>query len=291
MTLLGSDLMMMLGVPMVDGGTKIPRFIKYVGTCLRHPIRAIRTLWPFGKAKKSVILLVMQTIDNYLTLTRKLRWWSLFKKRMASKNEGMKIPNYIPEANETGRALAQRMDGLPQNGINEAILNIPMTAHILGGGIMGKDRDSGVIDKYHRVFGYKNMYVVDASAIPANLGVNPSLTITAMAERAMVAPTMVPVVTPITNGGTSRIRLVVRISGFRPSSFFRPCSLRLPPRPYARRAGEVIAAQLSGIGIRLEIENLECTCHSFERPFLQTHTAPLSLTLGIYISMRQPFFF
>ncbi len=181
----GSDLMLMLGVPMVDGGTKMPRFIKYIGTCLAHPIRTVRTLWPFGKAKRSVILLVMQTIDNHLTLSRKLRWWSLFRKRTASKNEGMKIPNYIPEANETGRALAKQMDGLPQNGINEAILNIPMTAHILGGCIMGKDRDSGVIDKCHRVFGYKNMFVVDASAIPANLGVNPSLTITAMAERAM----------------------------------------------------------------------------------------------------------
>jgi cholesterol oxidase len=181
----GSDLMLMLGVPMVDGGTRVPRFIKYIGTCMAHPVRAIRTLWPFGKAKRSVILLVMQTVDNYLTLSRKLRWWSLFRKRMASKNEGKKIPNYITEANETGRALAKRMDGLPQNGINEAVLNIPMTAHILGGCIMGKDRDSGVIDRCHRVFGYKNMYVVDASAIPANLGVNPSLTITAMVERAM----------------------------------------------------------------------------------------------------------
>jgi cholesterol oxidase len=181
----GSDLMMMLGVPMVDGGTKIPRFFKYMSTCIAHPIKTVRTLWPFGKAKRSVILLVMQTIDNYLTLSRKRRWWSIFKKKLASKNEGLKIPNYIPEANETGRSLAKRMDGLPQNGINEAILNIPMTAHILGGCIMGKDRDSGVIDKRHRVFGYKNMYIVDASAIPANLGVNPSLTITAMAERAM----------------------------------------------------------------------------------------------------------
>jgi cholesterol oxidase len=77
------------------------------------------------------------------------------------------------------------MDAIPQNAITEVLFNIPMTAHILGGCIIGKDKDHGVIDPCHRVFGYDNMYVTDASAIPANLGVNPSLTITAMAERAM----------------------------------------------------------------------------------------------------------
>jgi cholesterol oxidase len=81
--------------------------------------------------------------------------------------------------------MAKRMDAIPQNAITEALFNIPMTAHILGGCIIGKDRDYGVIDEYHRVFGYENMFVTDASAVPANMGVNPSLTITAMAERAM----------------------------------------------------------------------------------------------------------
>ncbi|MBN2008575.1 GMC family oxidoreductase [candidate division KSB1 bacterium] len=181
----GSDLMLMLGTPMADDHGKIPRFVRFVGVCLRHPIESLKTLWPFGKAKKSIILLVMQTLDNYLTLSRTLRWWSPFKKRLASSNGGRKIPNYIPEANSTARAMAKRMNGFPMNGINETVLNIPMTAHIMGGCIMGKDREHGVIDEYHRVFGYENIYVVDASAIPANLGVNPSLTITAMAERAM----------------------------------------------------------------------------------------------------------
>jgi cholesterol oxidase len=77
------------------------------------------------------------------------------------------------------------MDAIPQNAITEVLFNIPMTAHILGGCIIGKNKDLGVIDERHRVFGYDNMYVTDASAVPANLGVNPSLTITAMAERAM----------------------------------------------------------------------------------------------------------
>lgn len=181
----GSDLLLMLGVPMVDGGTRIPRFLKFFWTCLKSPINTIRVLWPFGKAKKSIILLVMQTLNNYLTLYRGRRWWSFFKKVMSSKHDGWRIPNYIPAANQAARRIAEKIDALPQNGVNEAILNVPMTAHILGGCVMGKDRDSGVIDKYHRVFGYDDLYIVDGSAIPANLGVNPSLTITAMAERAM----------------------------------------------------------------------------------------------------------
>jgi cholesterol oxidase len=181
----GSDLLLLLGVPMVDGGTRIPRVLKFFWTCLKSPINTIRVLWPFGKAKKSIILLVMQTLNNYLTLHRRRRWWSFFKKVMSSRNDGSRIPNYIPAANQAARKIAEKIDALPQNGVNEAVLNVPMTAHILGGCVMGKDRDSGVIDTYHRIFGYDNLYVVDGSAIPANLGVNPSLTITAMAERAM----------------------------------------------------------------------------------------------------------
>jgi cholesterol oxidase len=181
----GSDLLLMLGVPMVEGGTKIPRVIKFFWECIKNPLRTLKTIWPFGKARRSVILLIMQSLDNYLTLNRKRRWWAFFKKVMASENNGKKIPNYIPAGNRAARYIAKKANGIPQNGINETVLDIPMTAHILGGCVMGKDSRSGVIDKYHRVFGYNNMYVVDGSAIPANLGVNPSLTITAMAERAM----------------------------------------------------------------------------------------------------------
>lgn len=106
-------------------------------------------------------------------------------KGLASKNGGKKIPTYIPEANQALRGMATRMDAIPQNALTEVLFNVPMTAHILGGCIIGKDRDHGVIDERHRVFGYENMYVTDGSAVPANMGVNPSLTITALAERAM----------------------------------------------------------------------------------------------------------
>lgn len=181
----GSDLMGIFGGLITDGGTKTPRILKHLAMCLRHPLLFLRTLWPFGWGRNSVILLVMQTLDNSLKLVRKRRWWALFQKGLASQNDGKKIPAYIPEANHAVRAMARRMNGIPQNALTEALFNIPMTAHILGGCIIGKDADTGVIDKYHRVFGYNNLYIVDASTIPANLGVNPSLTITAMAERAM----------------------------------------------------------------------------------------------------------
>lgn len=181
----GSDVMSIFAGLMTDGGGKIPRPLRALGVILRHPLQFLRIRIPFGWGRNSVILLVMQTLDNYLTVSRKRRWWALFRKGLASKNGGKKIPTYIPEANQALRGMARRMDAIPQNALTEVLFNVPMTAHILGGCIIGKDRESGVIDQRQRVFGYENMYVTDASAIPANLGVNPSLTITALAERAM----------------------------------------------------------------------------------------------------------
>ena len=181
----GSDVMSIFAGPMTDGGGRIPRRLRLLGTILRHPLHFLRIRIPFGWGRNSVILLVMQTLDNYLTVSRKRRWWALFRRGLASKNSGKRIPAYIPEANQALRGMARRMNAIPQNALTEVLLNIPMTAHILGGCIIGSDRDHGVIDSRHRVFGYENMYVTDGSAVPANMGVNPSLTITAMAERAM----------------------------------------------------------------------------------------------------------
>jgi cholesterol oxidase len=181
----GSDLMGFFGGVITDGGGKIPRPIKHIGMCLRHPLWFLRTLSLIGWGRRSVVLLVMQTLDNHITLRLRRCWWALFRRVLASSTDNDPIPSYIPEANAAVRGMAERMNGVPQNAITESLLNIPMSAHILGGCIMGKDIASGVIDTRHRVFGYDNLYVVDASAIPANLGVNPSLTITAMAERAM----------------------------------------------------------------------------------------------------------
>ena len=96
-----------------------------------------------------------------------------------------RVPAYIPAANDMARRFAKKMGGYPGSAITEAILDVPTTAHILGGCVMGTSPEDGVIDSHNRVFGYDNFYVVDGSMVGANLGVNPSLTITALAEHAM----------------------------------------------------------------------------------------------------------
>ena len=134
----------------------------------------------------------MQNLDNSLRLVRARRWFWPFGKGLTSRRDPGQppIPAYIPVANQAARHIAERTGAFPSSSINEVVLNIPTTAHILGGASMGTSPEDGVIDARNRVFGYDNLYVVDGSMIPSNLGVNPSLTITAMAEHAMshIAP-------------------------------------------------------------------------------------------------------
>ena len=94
-------------------------------------------------------------------------------------------PSYIPVANEAARVAAASIGGFPSSAINEVLLDVPTTAHIIGGSPIGESAATGAIDPYHRVYGYEGLHVCDGSVLPANLGVNPSLTITAMTERAM----------------------------------------------------------------------------------------------------------
>jgi cholesterol oxidase len=94
-------------------------------------------------------------------------------------------PRFIEVAHRATKRAAEKLDALPQTGVTEAFLNTPTTAHILGGAVIGADASTGVVDADHRAFGYEGLYVCDGSAVPANVGVNPSLTITAMTERAM----------------------------------------------------------------------------------------------------------
>jgi cholesterol oxidase len=130
-----------------------------------------------------VILLVMQSYDNSLKVLRKRGWLGT---RLTSRpSTGEPHPSYIPVANEAARVAADVMDGFPGSSLNEVLLDVPTTAHILGGACVGDSPKRGVIDPYHRVYGHDGLHVVDGAAIGANLGVNPSLTITAMAERAM----------------------------------------------------------------------------------------------------------
>jgi len=130
-----------------------------------------------------MILLVMQSYDNSLRLSLKK---TRFGRRLVSEQEtGKPAPTYIPIANEAARVAAAAMGGDPMSAINEVVLDTPTTAHVLGGAAVGASPRTGVIDGYHRMFGHPGVHVVDGAAVGANLGVNPALTITAMAERAM----------------------------------------------------------------------------------------------------------
>jgi cholesterol oxidase len=105
---------------------------------------------------------------------------------MSIKNDkDSKVPVYIPIGQEVMNRYAKKVKGIAQNTWPEILMNMPMTAHILGGCPMGKNKDEGVVNEFFEVFEYKNMYVLDGSIIPCNLGVNPSLSITALAEYAM----------------------------------------------------------------------------------------------------------
>jgi len=179
----GSSVMGLLGTLLTDGGPGMPRPLRYLGNTVRHPIRWLRSMSVRRWAERSVILLVMQSYDNSLQLFRKR---GLFGTRVVSRQgHGRPNPTYIPIANEAAKIAARAMDGDPMSSINEVLLNRPTTAHILGGAPVAADASSGVIDPYHRMFGHPTLHVADGAALGANLGVNPSLSITAMSERAM----------------------------------------------------------------------------------------------------------
>ena len=131
----------------------------------------------------TIILLVMQTVDAALRFRLRRRWYRPFSRRLTT--EGKRIPTNIPAANAFAERAARTSGGIALTSTSEILFDLPMTAHCIGGCVMGADAEHGVIDAQHRVFNYQNLYVVDGAAVGANLGVNPSLTITALAERAM----------------------------------------------------------------------------------------------------------
>jgi cholesterol oxidase len=183
----GSDAIGLLATVLTSGRAGWRRILLWIGNIIaavvRHPIRTIRCLHPFGFARETMILLCMQAIDAHIEMRLGRPWFWPFKKILMSR--GQKVPTFIPEANEFARKVAQVAGGTAMSMVTEILFNVPGTAHILGGCPMGASADEGVVDARHRVFGYENLYVCDGSVISANLGVNPSLTITALAERAM----------------------------------------------------------------------------------------------------------
>ncbi|AKU95950.1 putative cholesterol oxidase [Labilithrix luteola] len=183
----GSDALAPLATVLTDGGGSVPRWLRWIGEVLRHPLQFLRSTVPFGWAKRTAILLVMQPVDNHLRYRLRRRWyWPFSKKLDSDRGDGPPAPVYIPVANLVAKKMAAKMgNGVPQSGLLEVLFGKATTAHVLGGCPIGQSPDDGVVDTKSRAFGYEDLYVVDGSIIPANLGVNPSLTITAMAEQAM----------------------------------------------------------------------------------------------------------
>lgn len=177
----GSNAMGLLNTVMTDGGTRRNRWLQFVTTLLRKP-SLLRLLTPRRWSERVIILLVMQSLNNSITVLRK-RTRLGFSKLTTVQGEGEPNPTWIPVANRAAEQLAENVGGIP-GGTWGDLMNIPMTAHFIGGCAIGDSPKSGVIDPYHRLYGYDGLHVIDGSTLSANLGVNPSLSITAQAERA-----------------------------------------------------------------------------------------------------------
>ena len=180
-----ADMLSLLYTVLVGDGTRVTRPLKWLAAILRHPVRWLKTLWPVGWSRRMVMLLVMQSRDNAIAFRARKRRLGGGYRLSTTQHSEKPSPTYIDKGNQAAQWLARRTGGIAQSNVLEALGNIPSTAHLLGGAGIGADAKSGVVDKNLRVFGYRNMLVCDGAAMPANPGVNPALTITALAEYAM----------------------------------------------------------------------------------------------------------
>jgi cholesterol oxidase len=183
----GSDTMSLLTTIMTGGrpGTsRITLWLRNLAiSLLRHPWKTLRILQPWSWARETVILLCMQALEGHINMCWKRCWFWPFRKFLVSRGE--RVPTYIPKANEFAEKFARLSGGTAVSMLPEILFDVPGTAHCLGGCVIAASEEEGVVDFRHRVFGYKNMYICDGSVVATNLGVNPSLTIAALAERAM----------------------------------------------------------------------------------------------------------
>lgn len=178
----GSNMMSLLQTVATDGSLRTPRLVQALRTIVRHPVTWLRLVNPRRWSERTLLLLVMQGVDNSITTHTKA---GLFGRRKftSKQGHGEPSPTFIRAGHEANLRTAKHIGGTPGGSWGE-IFGMPMTAHFLGGAPIGASPEEGVIDPYHRVFAYPGLSVVDGAAVSANLGVNPSLTITAQAERA-----------------------------------------------------------------------------------------------------------
>ena len=179
----GSKIMRYYLGPLVDGSIPSVRALKTVFAILLSPMLMARNLFIKDWEKRISVFTVMQDLDNHINLSYTRRWWSPFKTLRSGRNPGHEAPSYLPSANQVAREFAKVSGGKPMNMLSESLGGVSSTAHILSGCPMGFSEEDGVIDTQHQVHGYPGLFVVDGSSVPANIGVNPSLTITSMAER------------------------------------------------------------------------------------------------------------
>ncbi|OFZ11595.1 MAG: hypothetical protein A2Z20_03155 [Bdellovibrionales bacterium RBG_16_40_8] len=182
----GSSSLRFLTMPMASDYRHGIRMLKSLWRLVSDPIQGIKWFFNMRWAESTLILLFMQTIESkiHFVLKRRLFAPGSYKlTTMQDESSEYRVPSYFPLANKAAEIIGKQIGAYPQNTVHEVLLGIPSTAHILGGCTMGANAQSGVVDKNHEVFGYKGLYVCDGSVISANLGVNPSLTISALAER------------------------------------------------------------------------------------------------------------
>ena len=183
----GSSLMRFLAAPLIDTDVSVPvRILKFLGWVLAHPIDFAKALILPGWAHNVTILLVMQHADNRMRLRMGRSVFTLFRRGLVADEEpGYKIHAQVQGSHELTREFARRTNGVALGSIGENLLGLPTTAHILGGAPIGQTVEDGVVNQKFEVHNYAGLYIIDGSIVPANPGVNPSLTITALAEYAM----------------------------------------------------------------------------------------------------------
>lgn len=170
--------------PLVDDDRPGHRALRTLAAIARQPLAQVRVAAARDFLQRLTVLTTMQQHESHLSLLlRRVPWTPWRRALRSSVSRGVRPPSYLPVANAVTRAYAAASGGRPLNLLGESVGNLSVTAHVLGGAAMGTTPDDGVVDVHHEVFGHPGLYVVDASTVPGNLGVNPSLTITAMAER------------------------------------------------------------------------------------------------------------
>ncbi|MDO5699340.1 MAG: GMC family oxidoreductase [Dermatophilus congolensis] len=180
----GSNAMGLMSTLMTDGGGRLPRWLKFLREVVLHPVAFLSTILGLGSwSERTTIALTMQSLDNSITVRPRRRLLGGVG-LTSTRGHGEPSPRWIPAAHTAARTIARIIGGYPGAPIGD-VFGIPMTAHFLGGCVIGDSPDSGVIDAYHRMYGHPGLHIVDGSTVSANLGVNPALTITAQAERAM----------------------------------------------------------------------------------------------------------